>query len=51
MDLCINDMLGVENTKLLAAYAAVDPRVAKVTSIVKHWARRRQASQRSCGCL
>ena len=42
VNLCVNHTLGLVNTQLFAAYAAIDPRLAKLTAIVKHWAKRRQ---------
>ena len=54
-NLCVNHTLGLVNTQLIAAYAAIDPRLAKLTAIVKHWAKRRQVlgqhSASYLGCL
>lgn len=40
IDLCVNNALGVENTKLLKAYCNCDPRVSMLGRLVKNWAKR-----------
>ena len=39
MDLCVNNVLGVINSKLLQTYAEVDDRCAKLGKLVKMWAK------------
>lgn len=47
VDVVVNNMLAIVNTKLLKDYAAIDSRLMKLVFIVKHWAKRRQASSSS----
>eukprot|EP00891_Asterochloris_glomerata_P002806 jgi/Astpho2/2806/Aster-x0132 len=42
VDVTVNNILAIENTKLLKHYTALDPRLAQLVYIVKHWAKRRQ---------
>eukprot|EP00929_Paragymnodinium_shiwhaense_P066520 TRINITY_DN33373_c0_g1_i1.p1 TRINITY_DN33373_c0_g1~~TRINITY_DN33373_c0_g1_i1.p1 ORF type:complete len:590 (+),score=131.93 TRINITY_DN33373_c0_g1_i1:80-1849(+) len=39
VDLCVGNRLGVQNSRLMAAYANLDTRVQKVGQQVKHWAK------------
>lgn len=39
VDLCVNNELGVANTKLLRAYCSLDPRVGLLGRLVKTWAK------------
>jgi len=39
VDFCINNRLGIRNTRLLAAYCECDPRVRQLGRLVKDWAR------------
>jgi DNA polymerase sigma len=40
VDICVDNLLGARNTKLLRAYAELDPRVAALGRVVKAWAKR-----------
>jgi len=40
-DICINNALALQNTKLVADYSKIDPRVRPLAYLVKHWAKRR----------
>jgi len=40
VDICVDNVLVVRNTKLLPAYAKLDPRVAALGRVVKAWAKR-----------
>ena len=44
MDIRVNDILAIVNTKLLANYVKLDERLLQLCCVVKHWAKRRQAS-------
>eukprot|EP00929_Paragymnodinium_shiwhaense_P107114 TRINITY_DN73176_c0_g1_i1.p1 TRINITY_DN73176_c0_g1~~TRINITY_DN73176_c0_g1_i1.p1 ORF type:complete len:604 (-),score=77.83 TRINITY_DN73176_c0_g1_i1:161-1972(-) len=39
IDLCVGNRLGVQNSRLMAAYANLDPRVQQVGKHVKQWAK------------
>lgn len=39
VDLCVGNQLGVRNSKLVAAYCSLDPRVGEVGRLVKQWAK------------
>eukprot|EP01026_Neomeris_dumetosa_P051740 TRINITY_DN4557_c0_g1_i12.p1 TRINITY_DN4557_c0_g1~~TRINITY_DN4557_c0_g1_i12.p1 ORF type:complete len:443 (-),score=61.85 TRINITY_DN4557_c0_g1_i12:270-1598(-) len=41
VDISVNNLLPVFNTKMLARYCEIDPRVRKLVYIVKFWAKRR----------
>jgi len=40
-DVCLNNHLATENTRLLRTYAAIDPRMRQMVILVKYWAKRR----------
>ena len=51
VDITVNNILAIVNTKLLADYVKLDERLLQLCCIVKHWAKRRQAcpfAQSSC---
>ena len=50
-DICVNNVLALRNTKLLADYAAIDPRVRTLVLIVKYWAKRRMINEPFTGTL
>lgn len=39
VDLCVSNLLGHRNSKLIAAYCKLDPRVSQVGKLVKQWAK------------
>jgi poly(A) RNA polymerase GLD2 len=39
LDLCVSNELGLHNSRLMAAYAGMDPRVVQVGQYVKHWSK------------
>jgi len=43
-DICVNNLLAVENTILLRSYADIDPRVKQLVVLVKHWAKSRRVN-------
>ncbi len=43
VDITVNNILAIVNTKLLADYVKLDERLLQLCCIVKHWAKRRQA--------
>ena len=51
IDLTVNHMLAIVNTKLLRDYAAIDERLAQLVFVVKHWAQRRQINDAYRGTL
>lgn len=44
VDITVNNILAIVNTKLLADYVKLDERLLQLCCIVKHWAKRRQVS-------
>lgn len=44
VDITVNNILAIVNTKLLADYVKLDERLLQLCCVVKHWAKRRQAS-------
>mgnify|MGYP000432717360 CR=1 FL=1 len=50
-DVCVNNMLAVENTKLLHDYAQIDVRLRQLAFLVKHWAKCRQVNETYRGTL
>jgi len=40
-DICINNALALQNTRLVADYSKIDPRVRPLAYLVKYWAKRR----------
>lgn len=51
VDITINNTLACLNTKLLADYCAIDPRLAQLVLIVKNWAKKRQVNDPYQGTL
>ena len=41
VDVCVNNQLALENTRLLRRYADIDPRVRPLLFIIKRWAKQR----------
>ncbi|KAH9325826.1 hypothetical protein KI387_006004, partial [Taxus chinensis] len=50
-DICINNILAVENTKLLRDYAQIDVRLQQLAFMVKHWAKCRRINETYQGTL
>ncbi|GAB4844403.1 hypothetical protein Ancab_037767 [Ancistrocladus abbreviatus] len=50
-DICVNNLLAVENTKLLRDYAEIDVRLRQLAFIVKHWAKSRGVNETYQGTL
>jgi DNA polymerase sigma len=44
-DVCINNLLALSNSRLLADYTSLDARVRPLVLIVKYWAKRRQINK------
>jgi hypothetical protein len=42
VDITVNNILAIVNTKLLSDYVQIDERLVQLCYIVKHWAKRRQ---------
>lgn len=42
-DICINNLLALENTRLLQSYCNIDPRLRALGLCIKHWAKQRYA--------
>lgn len=51
VDVTVNNTLACINTKMLRDYCAIDSRLAKLVSIVKHWAKRRVVNDPYNGTL
>ncbi|KAK9809730.1 hypothetical protein WJX73_000583 [Symbiochloris irregularis] len=51
IDLTVNNLLAIVNTKLLRDYSVIDPRLAQLVFVVKHWAKRRQVNDAYRGTL
>lgn len=51
VDVTVNNLLACVNTKLLADYAAIDPRLAQLVALVKHWAKQRAVNDSYRGTL
>lgn len=51
IDVCMNNILAVRNTKLLKAYVDLDPRFRSVCILVKLWAKRRDLNDAYRGTL
>ena len=51
VDVTVNNTLAVVNTKLLADYCKIDPRLAQLVAIVKHWAKKRGVNDPYRGTL
>ena len=50
-DICVDNELAVHNTRLLKAYASLDPRVRAVGLFVKTWASKRGVKRSDSGTL
>eukprot|EP00027_Filamoeba_sp_ATCC50430_P006967 CAMPEP_0168558782 /NCGR_PEP_ID=MMETSP0413-20121227/10162_1 /TAXON_ID=136452 /ORGANISM="Filamoeba nolandi, Strain NC-AS-23-1" /LENGTH=500 /DNA_ID=CAMNT_0008589943 /DNA_START=213 /DNA_END=1715 /DNA_ORIENTATION=- len=50
-DICINNSLALHNTRLIAAYAKVDPRVQQLGYVIKYWTKQRQINEPYQGTL
>jgi len=50
-DICINNLLALQNTQLLADYSRIDPRVQPLGIVIKYWAKRRQINEPYQGTL
>ncbi|EPS59851.1 hypothetical protein M569_14951 [Genlisea aurea] len=50
-DICINNILAVENTKLLRDYARIDVRLRQLAFVVKYWAKKREVNETYQGTL
>ncbi len=50
-DICINNVLALHNTRMIAEYAKIDPRVRQLAYVVKHWAKKRQLNHPYQGTL
>ena len=42
VDITVNNILAIVNTKLLADYSRLDERLTQLAYVIKHWAKRRQ---------
>ena len=42
VDITVNNILAIVNTKLLADYGRLDERLTQLAYVIKHWAKRRQ---------
>eukprot|EP00887_Chlorella_sp_A99_P002114 scaffold21.g2114.t1 len=51
VDVTVNNLLACVNTKLLADYATIDPRLAQLVALVKHWAKQRAVNDSYRGTL
>jgi hypothetical protein len=51
VDITINNELPLHNTRLLKAYADIDPRVRQLIFLVKHWAKQRYINDAYTGSL
>ena len=51
VDITVNNILAIVNTKLLADYVKLDERLLQLCCIVKHWAKRRQVSAPLLACV
>ena len=51
VDVTVNNMLALLNTRLLATYVALDPRLAQLCHVIKHWAKRRSVNDPYRGTL
>ena len=50
-DICVDNELAVHNTRLLKAYASLDPRVRHVGLFIKQWAAKRGVKRSDSGTL
>ncbi len=44
VDITVNNILAIVNTKLLADYVSIDDRLLQLCYVIKHWAKRRQVN-------
>ena len=51
VDVTVNNLLACINTKLLADYCAIEPRLAPLVALVKHWAKQRAVNDPYRGTL
>ncbi|KAK9806970.1 hypothetical protein WJX72_009015 [[Myrmecia] bisecta] len=51
VDVTVNNILAIVNTKLLRDYGAIDQRLLQLCFVVKHWAKRRQVNDSYRGTL
>ena len=51
VDITVNNILAIVNTKLLRDYAAIDDRLLQLVFVVKLWAKRRQVNDSYRGTL
>lgn len=51
VDITIKNSLACLNTKMIAVYCAIDPRLAQLVHIVKHWAKKRNVNDPYKGTL
>jgi DNA polymerase sigma len=50
-DICINNELAIENTKLIGDYSKIDSRVIQLGYIIKYWSKQRQINETYQGTL
>ncbi|KAK9467606.1 hypothetical protein V1512DRAFT_252747 [Lipomyces arxii] len=48
-DMNVNNLLALDNTKLIKTYVQIDPRVRSLAMIVKHWAKQRALNDAAGG--
>ncbi|OAD07903.1 hypothetical protein MUCCIDRAFT_135215, partial [Mucor lusitanicus CBS 277.49] len=48
-DLNVNNLLALQNTRMIKTYVAIDPRVRPLILIIKHWAKQRQLNDAASG--
>jgi hypothetical protein len=48
VDITVNNILAIVNTKLLADYVSIDERLLQLCYVIKHWAKRRQVRCSPC---
>lgn len=48
VDITVNNILAIVNTKLLADYVSIDERLLQLCYVIKHWAKRRQVCPLQC---
>jgi DNA polymerase sigma len=51
IDLTVNNTLACINTKMIADYCQIDPRLAQLVAVVKHWAKQRAVNDPYTGTL
>src|SRR5690242_5710011 len=50
-DICINNSLAIHNTRLIASYSKIDPRVQQFGYVIKYWTKQRQINEPYQGTL